>query len=154
MRVLPTIVFECVCVCGQGCDLIGTVGDESVIAEAGANRVLERYELFSEVTYHYVPVARADSRDNYTFLFGSCPTDCSERLEQSGFAPDSEHFAFRIGHSSRYDSGTRLLLFSFQGETVRQLLDKTDQTVTGYRFTDSTLVYTLGSGAVQSVPLD
>ena len=37
---------------------------------------------------------------------------------------------------------------------MRTLLDKTDQTVTGYTFTDSTLVYTLGSGAVQSVPLE
>ena len=137
-----------------GCDSVSTVGDESVLAELGPHTVVERKEYFSERTYHYSPSGTFGDTDTYTFLLGSCPSDCSERLEQSGFAPDGVHFAFRIGNSTRYDSRTRLLLFNFRGGVVRTLLDKTDQTVTGYTFTDSTLVYTLGSGAVQSAPLN
>ena len=137
-----------------GCDSVSIVGDEVVLAELGPHSAVERKNYFSGRTYHYSPSSTFGDSDTYTFLLGSCPSDCSERLKQSGFAPDGEHFAFRIGNSTRYDSRTRLLLYSFRGGVVRTLLDKTDQTVTGYTFTDSTLVYTLGSGAVQSVPLE
>lgn len=153
MRALANVLLVMACLCG--CDLLGsTVGDENILSSAGPHTVLERVEYFSERTYFYSPTNSFGDNTAYTQLFGSCPTDCSERLEQFSFAPDSVHFAFRIGNSSRYDSKTRLLLYDFSGGTVRKLLDKTDQTVTGYRFTDSTLVYTLGSGATASVSLD
>lgn len=155
MNMRPSRLLAVVLAVGHivGCDLISTVGDESVLAERGPHTVVERKEYFSERTYHYSPSGVLGDTEAYTFLFGSCPTDCSERLEQSGFAPDGEHFAFRIGNSTRYDSRTRLLLYTFRAGAVQTLLDKTDETVTGYRFTDSTLVYSVRGAPEQSVAL-
>lgn len=136
-----------------GCDLVSTVGDEAVLAETAEHLVIERTELFSEATYHYAPAGSLDERERYTFLFGACPTDCSEVLEQSGFSPDGQLFAFRTS-SSRTDRRTRLLVYSFRGQAVRTLFELEDPVITGYALTDSMLAYTLRGGATRLVTLE
>lgn len=152
MRTVTVVASLCVLLLA-GCNAFGYVGEEEEFDALGPHQVIERKHLFSERSYHYVPAAHAGDRSRYEELFGLCRTDCNERLAQHGFSPDGEHYAFRVHNSNRYRSGTRLLLFSFRSETVHPLVDLTEQTVTGYRFTDSTLVYTVRGGPEGTISL-
>jgi len=74
-------------------------------------------------------------------LLTLCQSDCNERMGSNGWAPRGRHYAFHVVGSNRYASGNRLLLVSFAGATPRTLLDRSDERVDAFHFTDTTLVY-------------
>ena len=120
-----------------------------VYSEYGEHQIIQKVNIFQNLNFYY---SVSSSRETLHFLL-NVSFDSNEEVAKAEWSAAGQHFVFFVVGSSRFISTTRVALYSFSSDGVREVADVKDLQVSDVYFSAESLVIVEDSGAVQEITL-